>query len=139
MNLLETFHAATTPGGRCRKATAGLLRVLSILLALLTLPRSLHSQEPKPKKQRAYGSYHEQTLDLELKVDGGAIRVWRVWQGEHQRWVINPQHEALEKSEPYYSEQYKTLVYRELLRGAKHYKSLKSGSGSGAGTEDSSF
>lgn len=48
---------------------------------------------------RILGSYKEMELDLEVKVQGGEIRVERSWQGDRGSWLINPQHERLKFDE----------------------------------------
>lgn len=46
--------------------------------------------------EATFGAYHESTLDLEVKVQGGHIRLYRTWQGSYRTWSLNPQHENLD-------------------------------------------
>ena len=114
-----------------------------ILGQCLILECSSFAQTSSEDKKKAFGSYHESNLDLEVKVSGGSIKIYRVWRGDKKQWSINPQHKSLELSEETQGSAYGHLLAKEIARGPRNlsqqggligfYARSSSSSGGGGG------
>lgn len=122
------------------------LGAVAIALLLCALPSVAGAQDDE-KKLKQFGTYQERTLDLEVKVQNGTVRIWRVWEGDLRRWSINPQHDAIEESDEKETDEYGQLVAKEMRRGLRSFprvnggmfrSSRGGGSGSGGGGQSQS-
>jgi RHS repeat-associated protein len=70
-----------------------------------------------------FGTYKESTLDLEVKVQGGSIKVWRDWFGAKGAWKFNSQHENLKLIDRVPSADYGgRLIALSIFRGGRLYR-----------------
>ena len=96
------------------------------LLALLAIvfPGPTHAQDESESDLGwiSFGSYRESHKDLEVKVQGGAIKIWRIWKGDKRAWTINPQHADVVLSGESYSEKYQRTVASQIQRGPFTFK-----------------
>ena len=68
-----------------------------------------------------FGAYKEESLDLDVKVSGGTIRVWRNWLGDKNQWKINAQHDAIKLDGSIRSNIVSRAVPTSITRGGRLY------------------
>ncbi|MDC0357840.1 RHS domain-containing protein [Oligoflexia bacterium] len=133
------------------RVTSWLIRFASLLAFVVSLsPALLYAQPatptPTPKKvKKQFGSYREETVDMEVKVSGGYIRIYRNWQGDKKKWSINPQHDQIDMTDDPAAglSSYGRLFKEEMSRGLRIMNHLGGGvygvasAGSGAGGTNS--
>ena len=101
---------------------------LAVLLPLLFITTPAHADTRRMDlSEPPFGAYSEKLLDLEVKVEGGTIYLWRTWQGgkaDRNNWQLNRHHKPLQL-EPFYSMDDDGWRYPAKIRhGNKSYNCL---------------
>lgn len=94
-----------------------------LLFPVLTLAQGA-SEKDTPRK---FGTYSDIDVDLAVKVQGGNISIFRSWQGDKHRWLINPQHEALTLSTAKEGQAFGYDLPKEISRGSRTSKQIYPG------------
>ncbi len=104
---------------------AKFVTLLTAFLVLLVPSALAQGSGSTPEEEaKDFGFYNEFNLDLEVKVQGGFIRIYRSWRGDKKEWTINPQHGELSFSEETDGELYGQLLAKEIGRGPRAFTKI---------------